>query len=199
MAKPFSILQIKRRNFIVAHFRVIFVNAEESDSMTAENTFSNTPANELLIEVNKAKIATASILSEIVMEDINENSDDAVTTVDEVLYTNLSAADDGTLEKQAAFTGTRWTFWKGRGDQWAHIDPKAFPQGKKKIILLTVSMAGLIGPLSTTIYYPALETVQSDLNTTETLVNATRTFIVWYCMKDKPEPTSQILPSLLLF
>ncbi|RUS19762.1 hypothetical protein BC937DRAFT_86956 [Endogone sp. FLAS-F59071] len=167
---------------------------KESDFMTdksssAENTLSNTLANELLIEVNKAKIATASILTEIVMKDINKNS---IAAVDKVLHTKigkdyLSAADNGTLEKQAgmvpsiASTGrTRRAFWKGRADPWAHVDPKKFPQGKKKMILLTVSLAGFIGPLSTTIYYPALETIQRDLDTTETLVNATLSMFTFF-------------------
>jgi len=53
-----------------------------------------------------------------------------------------------------------------------YVDPRAkYSQKRKKLILFTIAFAGLIGPIGSTIYYPAMKVIERDLNTTSYLVN----------------------------
>lgn len=53
-----------------------------------------------------------------------------------------------------------------------------FSQGRKRFILATVAAAGMVAPLCTTVYLPAIHTIQQDLQTTELLINLTVTLFV---------------------
>jgi len=53
-----------------------------------------------------------------------------------------------------------------------YVDPRAkYSQKRKKLILFTIAFAGLIGPIGSTIYYPAMKVIERDLHTTNYLVN----------------------------
>jgi len=53
-----------------------------------------------------------------------------------------------------------------------YTDPRAkYSQGRKKLILFTIAFAGLIGPIGSTIYYPAIKVIEKALNTTSYMVN----------------------------
>jgi len=53
-----------------------------------------------------------------------------------------------------------------------YTDPRAkYSQKRKKIILFIIAFAGLIGPIGSTIYYPAMKVIERDLHTTNYLVN----------------------------
>jgi len=57
-------------------------------------------------------------------------------------------------------------------DSMVYIDPRAkYSQSRKKLILFTIAFAGLIGPIGSTIYYPAMKVIEKDLHTTSYLVN----------------------------
>ncbi|KAI9000331.1 major facilitator superfamily domain-containing protein [Hyaloraphidium curvatum] len=60
----------------------------------------------------------------------------------------------------------------------ASLAAQRFTPGRRRFILLVVSSAGLVAPLCTTIYLPALKTIQNDLGTTEVLINLTVTLFV---------------------
>ena len=50
-----------------------------------------------------------------------------------------------------------------------------FTKAQKRWIILLVAFAGMFSPLSSFIYYPAIDTIASDLRVTITLVNLTVT------------------------
>ncbi|EIE82382.1 hypothetical protein RO3G_07087 [Rhizopus delemar RA 99-880] len=65
--------------------------------------------------------------------------------------------------------GSRNKWWnKSSGQQ----DPLEFSAFKKNVILLIVAVAGAISPLASTIYYPAIVTMQTYFNTNDTTMNA---------------------------
>ncbi|KAG1055827.1 hypothetical protein G6F43_002235 [Rhizopus delemar] len=67
--------------------------------------------------------------------------------------------------------GSRNKWWnKSSGQQ----DPLEFSAFKKNVILLIVAVAGAISPLASTIYYPAIVTMQTYFNTNDTTMNASR-------------------------
>lgn len=54
----------------------------------------------------------------------------------------------------------------------SYADPREmYSQRRKTLILFTIAFAGLIGPIGSTIYYPAMKIIEKDLNTTGYLVN----------------------------
>ena len=61
------------------------------------------------------------------------------------------------------------------GDQ---APPPRFSKARKNFILATVALAGLVAPLCTTVYLPAIATIQEDLQTTEVLINLTVSLFV---------------------
>ncbi|KAI9594196.1 major facilitator superfamily domain-containing protein [Syncephalis fuscata] len=62
-----------------------------------------------------------------------------------------------------------------------HLPVNAFSQRKKNWILFQAGLAGFFGPLSSTIYVPALLDITTNLNTTTTMVNLTVSlFILFY-------------------
>ena len=58
----------------------------------------------------------------------------------------------------------------GGGKPWSVYSP-----AQKKMLILTVSAASLFSPLSSQIYFPALNAIAYDLNVSDTLVNLTIT------------------------
>ncbi|CAG8484039.1 4914_t:CDS:2 [Acaulospora morrowiae] len=50
-------------------------------------------------------------------------------------------------------------------------DPRNWPAKKKNLILFIIAAAGILAPISSTIFFPALIEVRNDLNTTEVLAN----------------------------
>ncbi|ORX50926.1 MFS general substrate transporter [Hesseltinella vesiculosa] len=65
-----------------------------------------------------------------------------------------------------------WQFWRPDPVLLA-MDPKNFPKRTKQLILMTVAFATLIGPISTTIYIPALVEIQAYFHATDTEINGT--------------------------
>jgi multidrug resistance protein len=55
-----------------------------------------------------------------------------------------------------------------------------FTAGQSRLILLLISFAGLIGPLASNIYFPALIDIKTSLDTSETLVNATISVFIFF-------------------
>ncbi|KAL1921080.1 uncharacterized protein VTP21DRAFT_11715 [Calcarisporiella thermophila] len=52
-------------------------------------------------------------------------------------------------------------------------DPKYFSTLRKTVILFIIALSGLISPINSTIYYPALPVIQRELNASAIAVNAT--------------------------
>ncbi|GBC06045.1 hypothetical protein RclHR1_06590005 [Rhizophagus clarus] len=50
-------------------------------------------------------------------------------------------------------------------------DPKHWPRKKKNYILFITSLAGMIAPLSSTIFYPSVTNIERDLKTSQVLAN----------------------------
>ena len=56
-----------------------------------------------------------------------------------------------------------------------------FTRNQKKAIILTASLAAFFSPLTSQIYFPALNTLAADLHVTYTLINLTvTTYMVWF-------------------
>ncbi|KAJ1917640.1 hypothetical protein H4219_003102 [Mycoemilia scoparia] len=64
---------------------------------------------------------------------------------------------------------------EGAKGQEEEIPYSPFSSGRRKLITLTVSLIGILGPLTSSIYYPAIQDIANDLNTTLTMVNSTLT------------------------
>ncbi|CAO3639519.1 unnamed protein product [Cunninghamella blakesleeana] len=76
-----------------------------------------------------------------------------------------------------------WEFWK-QDERLMAINPLDFSKTQKNLILLTIALATLVAPISTTIYTPALITIQKALDTNDTAMNATLsafTFTIAIC------------------
>ncbi|KAL4930745.1 MFS transporter [Aspergillus undulatus] len=52
-------------------------------------------------------------------------------------------------------------------------NPKAYPRNKKWFITFIVAVAGSVGPMGSSIFFPALSQVTEELNTTTTITNLT--------------------------
>ncbi|KAL4938128.1 hypothetical protein BDV06DRAFT_215333 [Aspergillus oleicola] len=52
-------------------------------------------------------------------------------------------------------------------------NPKNYPRNKKWFITFIVAVAGSVGPMGSSIFFPALSQVTEELNTTETITNLT--------------------------
>ncbi|CAB4415028.1 unnamed protein product [Rhizophagus irregularis] len=50
-------------------------------------------------------------------------------------------------------------------------DPKYWPRKKKNFILFIISLAGMVAPLSSTIFYPSITNIENDLKTSRVLAN----------------------------
>lgn len=59
-------------------------------------------------------------------------------------------------------------------------DPKNWPRRKKNIVVLTIAYCAFVGPLGSSIYMPAVLQVKEDLNTTSSLVSATRKLLFFF-------------------
>ncbi|KAI8073787.1 major facilitator superfamily domain-containing protein [Thamnidium elegans] len=86
--------------------------------------------------------------------------------------------DDNTSIKHNSFS--KWKLWRKQSTNNSDIDPKNFPRIKKNTILLLVAIGGAISPVSTTIYYPALITMQEDFQTTDTTLNASLSIFTFF-------------------
>ncbi|CAI2162482.1 10853_t:CDS:2 [Funneliformis geosporum] len=59
-------------------------------------------------------------------------------------------------------------------------DPKNWPEGKKSIILLIISLASMISPMSSTIFYPAIIAIREYFKTTEFIVNVSISVFIFF-------------------
>ncbi|KAI9269650.1 major facilitator superfamily domain-containing protein [Helicostylum pulchrum] len=75
-----------------------------------------------------------------------------------------------------------WKLWSKRSTYTnnSDVDPKNFPIIKKNTILFLVAIGGAISPVSTTIYYPALITMQHDFQTTDITLNASLSIYTFF-------------------
>ncbi|KAI8990893.1 major facilitator superfamily domain-containing protein [Mycotypha africana] len=84
---------------------------------------------------------------------------------------------------QAHQNRKRWRFWSHKEEQQKKedfSDPKQFPRYKKNMILLVVALAGSVSPVSSTIYYPALLTMQDYFQTNDTTMNASISIFTFF-------------------
>ncbi|GES88466.1 major facilitator superfamily domain-containing protein [Rhizophagus clarus] len=58
-------------------------------------------------------------------------------------------------------------------------DPKNWTDLKKNTILIIVSIAGMLSPISNTIFFPAILTVREEMQTTESVINAVVAIFVY--------------------
>ncbi|KAH8550002.1 major facilitator superfamily domain-containing protein [Umbelopsis sp. PMI_123] len=70
-------------------------------------------------------------------------------------------------------------WWRGRSSN-LDVDPKSYSNKKKISITAIIALAGSISPISSTIYYPALVTVQEALNTSATAINASLSIFTFF-------------------
>ncbi|KAG2230535.1 hypothetical protein INT48_001187 [Thamnidium elegans] len=96
----------------------------------------------------------------------------------EMMDTHHKHDDDNTSIKHNSFS--KWKLWRKQSTNNNDIDPKNFPRIKKNTILLLVAIGGAISPVSTTIYYPALITMQEDFQTTDTTLNASLSIFTFF-------------------
>ncbi|KAL1922736.1 uncharacterized protein VTP21DRAFT_9112 [Calcarisporiella thermophila] len=68
-----------------------------------------------------------------------------------------------------------WKVLQAKSD----IDPRSYSHQKKTVILLIIALAGVIAPLSTTIYYPSLLTIEKEMATSNAAVNATVSIFIF--------------------
>ncbi|CAG8493314.1 8231_t:CDS:2 [Ambispora leptoticha] len=59
-------------------------------------------------------------------------------------------------------------------------DPRNWSAGRKRLILFLIAFAGLISPIVCTIYFPAINDVRKNLNTSEVLANSSRS--IWFLL-----------------
>ena len=61
-----------------------------------------------------------------------------------------------------------------------------FTTNTKKLIILTASLAAFFSPLTSQIYFPALNTISADLKVSNTLINLTvTTYMVRFQLQDR--------------
>ncbi|CAO3632049.1 unnamed protein product [Cunninghamella echinulata] len=111
----------------------------------------------------------------IIIEEIKENDHTTICEgVDSTKNTNeLSSSIIQPIEENKMNNKKKWwEFWKQDPEQLA-MNPQDFSRAKKNLILLTIALATLVAPISTTIYIPALVTIQKAFNTDDTSMNAT--------------------------
>ncbi|KAJ5825101.1 hypothetical protein N7447_007441 [Penicillium robsamsonii] len=63
----------------------------------------------------------------------------------------------------------------GRGGDLADVDYSAFTVGQRRYIVFMASWAGFFSPVSSQIYFPALNTLAKDLHVSNSLINLTLT------------------------
>ncbi|KAK9766765.1 hypothetical protein K7432_003926, partial [Basidiobolus ranarum] len=59
-------------------------------------------------------------------------------------------------------------------------DPRTFSKVRKGLIVAQVGIAGMLGPLASTVYFPALPTITADMNASTTMVNATVSLFIMF-------------------
>ncbi|KAI8369847.1 major facilitator superfamily domain-containing protein [Choanephora cucurbitarum] len=77
-------------------------------------------------------------------------------------------------------TEKRSSWWKRRHEKDKTADPKLYSPIKKNSILFVVAIAGMISPISSTLYYPALVDMQYALNTSATAMNASLSIFTFF-------------------
>ncbi|KAI9016424.1 major facilitator superfamily domain-containing protein [Phycomyces nitens] len=101
------------------------------------------------------------------------------TTKQDVQYTTEKSDTSSIHSPNPTLSHIPWyMFWKDR--TVTQVDPRSFSPFKKHLILLIVSLAGSTSPISTTVYYPALVTMQNYFNTTDTLMNASLSVFTFF-------------------
>ncbi|KAI8078060.1 major facilitator superfamily domain-containing protein [Gilbertella persicaria] len=92
---------------------------------------------------------------------------------------NLETMDTHHQEDRDTIVEKTQNFW-WKMSQDKTLDPKQLPPIKKNIILLVVAISGSISPVSSTLYYPALVTMQYALHTTATAMNASLSIFTFF-------------------
>ncbi|CAO3664329.1 unnamed protein product [Umbelopsis vinacea] len=93
---------------------------------------------------------------------------------------NAPLPDDATLPPfKESERHPKQAWWRGRSSDM-NVDPKTFSNRKKISITAVIALAASISPISSTIYYPALITVQESLGTTATAINASLSIFTFF-------------------
>ncbi|KAI8341685.1 major facilitator superfamily domain-containing protein [Chlamydoabsidia padenii] len=138
-------------------------------------------------DIEKGQVADHKIESGIEKEAEEEQLHDHTTVRNSQDFVSFDDNAKKELSQEELFTsGSRehwWQFWKPDVEQMK-MKPVDFPRRTKRLILMTIALATLIAPLSTTIYMPALIDIQRAFGTDDTTMNATLsafTFTIAVC------------------
>ncbi|KAI8369663.1 hypothetical protein BD560DRAFT_124906 [Blakeslea trispora] len=82
-------------------------------------------------------------------------------------------------EDERMSTKRKLSCWRKRYKDEA-TDPKQYSTVKKNTILFVVAIGGMISPISSTLYYPALVDMQYALNTSATAMNASLSIFTFF-------------------
>ncbi|KAI9290674.1 MFS general substrate transporter, partial [Neoconidiobolus thromboides FSU 785] len=77
------------------------------------------------------------------------------------------------LAKNEAFSMIDMDDRKLESENAVEENTKQYSKLRRSIILIVVAFAAILAPLSSTIYFPSLEAIKEELNTTEALVDIT--------------------------
>ncbi|KAK9718044.1 hypothetical protein K7432_005773 [Basidiobolus ranarum] len=74
------------------------------------------------------------------------------------------------------------SYWREQFSPFPVIrqDPRTFSKAKKVLIVAQLGFAGMLAPLSSTVYFPALPTITEDLKASGTAVNATVSLFILF-------------------
>ncbi|KAI9484053.1 MAG: major facilitator superfamily domain-containing protein [Benjaminiella poitrasii] len=91
-----------------------------------------------------------------------------------------STSATSTVNSEKEHTGTSRRAWRWKCGPSSDTDPSEFSNIKKNMILFIVAIAGSIPPISSTIYYPALVTMQNAFHTSDTVMNASLSVFTFF-------------------
>ncbi|KAI8150141.1 major facilitator superfamily domain-containing protein [Fennellomyces sp. T-0311] len=126
-------------------------------------------------DIDEATVHQQEIEDDVIVDVIREQAE---TTNDSSSVTTTCHRDENTFKRDKKRWGsTQWRNLRSGVARDETVDPRNFPAYKKRLIMIQMMFAAMITPLSTTISLPALPTMQQDLQTSETAINAATTSI----------------------
>ncbi|KAI9302580.1 major facilitator superfamily domain-containing protein [Cunninghamella echinulata] len=141
---------------------------EENNDNNNENTLSLSLKKSATLQSDKTMPPPTSPSSQI---------DQSSSQVNDQQYHSKSISPSSIHHHHHPNTSlTPWKFWKKNSSK---VDPKLLSNTKKNFILFIVASAGCSSPLASTIYLPALVTMQEAFHTTDTTMNASNIFAIF--------------------
>ncbi|KAJ2964976.1 hypothetical protein NQZ79_g83 [Umbelopsis isabellina] len=149
--------------------------------MSNDNDSSKTTLEEdLVVDVGKGTdlIGVSELQSNVLPNQpdeyppMSEASEKGVNPVtNDAMVDQAKESESSSKSFEAGVPKRKKQWWRGRSSNM-DANPRMFSKKKKISIISVIALAASISPISSTIYYPALVTVQEALNTTETAINA---------------------------